>query len=148
MNKDAQITALADFIAEVQRLNAETHEAEDRSIYAMYLSNVAIVLSKVIREEPIGDDVSSMEKLFGNTWLKDQQAYREAYSNWDRFKGLLVQSLQGMTVNERLFGLGLLDQFDDAVARGDEPLLRAILYKCFLEQDNVETIINKHLKKK
>ncbi len=147
MNRDAQITALADFIAEVERLNVETHEAEDRQIYAMYLSNVAIVLSKVIREEPIGDDVASMEKLFGNTWLKDEQAYREAYSTWDRFKGLLVQSLRGMTVNERLFGLGLLDQFDDAVARGDEPLLRAILFKCFLEEDNVQAIIDRHMKK-
>ena len=147
MNRDAQITALADFIAEVERLNAETHEAEDRQIYAMYLSNVAILLSKVIRDEPIGDDVSSMERLFGNTWLKDEQSYRQAYSTWDRFKGLLVQPLQGMTVNERLFGLGLLGQFDDAVARGDEPLLRAILFKCFLEEDNVQAIIDRHMKK-
>lgn len=147
MNRDSQITALADFIAEVVRLNAETHEAEDRQIYAMYLSNVAIVLSKVIRDEPIGDDVSSMEKLFGKTWLKDQRAYREAYSTWDRFKDLLVQSLGGMTVNERLFGLGLLDEFDDAVARGDEPLLRSILFKCFLEEDNVQAIIDRHMKR-
>lgn len=147
MNGDAQITALADFVAEVERLNGETHEAEDRKIYSMYLSMTAIVLAKVIREEPVGDDVASMDRLFGNTWLKDEQAYRKAYSTWDRFKGLLVQSLQGMTVNERLFNLGLLDLFDDAVARRDELLLRAILAKCFLEEDNVQAIIDKQMKR-
>lgn len=147
MNKDAQISALADFIAEVDRLNTETHQAEDRQIYGMYLARVAIVLAKVIRDEPIGDDVASMERLFGNTWLKDGQAYRAAYTAWDRFKGLVIQSLQGMTVNERLFSLGLLEHFDDAVARGDKAQLRAILFKCFLEQDNTEAIINKFIKK-
>jgi len=148
MNKDAQISALADFISEVGRLNAATRQAEDRQIYGMYLARVAIILAKVIRDEPIGDDISSMEKLFGNTWLKDEQSYREAYSTWDRFKGLIIQSLQGMTVNERLYNLGLFDQFDDAVARGDKAQLMAILFKCFLAQNNVEAIINQYLKKK
>lgn len=114
----------------------------------MYLARVAIVLAKVIGDEPIGDDIASMEKLFGNTWLKDEQAYREAYSTWDRFKGLIIQSLQGMTVNERLFNLGLFDQFDDAVARGDKAQLRAILFKCFLDQDNIEAITKQYLNKK
>lgn len=147
MNKDAQISALADFIAEVERLNAATNQAEDRQIYHMYLAKVAIILAKVIRDEPIGDDIASMERLFGNTWLKDDQSYRQAYSTWDQFKGLLIQSLQGMTVNERLFNLGLFDQFDNAVARSDKTQLRAILFKCFLGQDNIEAIINKYLKK-
>ncbi len=147
MNKDAQISALADFIAEVERLNAATRQAEDRQIYDMYLSRVAIIIAKVIRDESIGDDIASMERLFGNTWLKDEQSYRKAYSTWDRFKGLLIQSLHGMTVNERLYHLGLFDQFDNAVARGDKAQLRAILFKCFLEQDNIEAIINKELKK-
>ena len=147
MNKDAQISALADFIAEVERLNAATRQAEDRQIYGMYLARVAIILSKVIRDEPIGDDIASMERLFGNTWLKDEHAYREAYSTWDRFKGLLIESIQGMTVNERLFNLGLLDQFDDAAARGDKVQLRSVLFKCFLEKDNIEAVVNKYLKR-
>jgi len=148
MNKNAQTTALADFISEVRRLNADTHEAEDRQIYGRYLSEAATILAKVIRDEPIGDDVASMDRLFGNTWLKDDQAYRQAYTAWDRYKGLLIQSIQGMTVNERLFSLGLLDEFDSAASQGDESHLRAILCKCFLGEDNIQKIIDTHLKTK
>ena len=50
MNKDAQISALTDFIAEVEYLNAATRQAEDRQIYDMFLSIVAIILDKVIRD--------------------------------------------------------------------------------------------------
>jgi hypothetical protein len=38
-------------------------------------------------------------------------------------------SLKAMTVNERLFTLGLLDQFDDAVRAGDRSLMITILEK-------------------
>ena len=145
INKEAQITALADFISEVENLNNQTHMAEDRAIYAMYLSKVAIVLSKVINDEPVGNEISSMERLFGNTWLKDERAYQKAYSTWDRFKGLLVQSIEGMTVNERLFNLGLMDDFDKAVKKKDKAMLRAILYKCFLDENNIEAIIKNEL---
>ena len=89
MNKDAQISALSDFIAEVERLNAATRQAEDRQIYDMYLSRVAIIIAKIIRDESIGNDIASMERLFGNTWLKDEQSYS---------KGILyLGSVQGLT---------------------------------------------------
>lgn len=52
-----------------------------------------------------------------------------------------------MTVNERLFNLGLLEEFDDAVSRGDESLLRRVLSKCFLDGKNVEAIIRQQFKK-
>ena len=52
-----------------------------------------------------------------------------------------------MTVNERLFSLGLLQEYDQAVSERDEPRLRGVLFKCFLGDANVEAIIKQQLKK-
>ena len=147
MNTDNQISALSRFILIVKRLLNETHEENDRSIYEMYLAKARIILGKVEQSQGIGDDISSMEHLFGNTWLKGGSAYDQAYSAWDEFKGLLTQSIHGMTVNERLFTLGLMDEFDNAVERKSEARMRSVLSRCFLTQDNIQTIIDHELQK-
>lgn len=147
MSKDSLITALSRFIMEVKRLQGETHEAEDRRIYEMYLAQAGVILAKVTQNRGVGDDIDTMERLFGNTWLKDGDAYARAYSTWDEFKGLLTQSIHGMTVNERLSTLGLLDEFDKGVERRSEDRLKIVLSKCFLTQDNIRTIIDQQLKK-
>jgi hypothetical protein len=150
MNKDALRTALAHFISEVERQANSTHEANDRPLYDKFLSKSAIIMTKVEQNEPIGDYVSIMERLFGNTWFNDENAYTQIYSEWDLFKSLLEQeqSIHAMTVNERLYSLGLFEEFDTAVAVGDMPRLRALLSKCFLDNDDIETIIKQEIKDK
>ena len=148
MNKDAFTTALSRFILTMEQLADSTSEAEDKPLYEKFLSEATIIIAKVEQGRPIGNDVAAMERRFGHTWFKDKNAYNLIYSEWDTFKGLLRQSIHGMTVNERLFHLGLLDEFDSAVSVGDEPLLRAILFKCFLDNDNIEAIIIQQIKKK
>lgn len=147
MNKEDLTTALARFISEMEQQAGSTHEAEDRPLYDKFLANAAIILAKVEQDTPIGDDVATMERLFGHTWFKDEEAHTKIYTEWDTFKGLLRQSIHGMTVNERLFSLGLLEEFDEAVAKHDEPHLRGVLFKCFLGEDNIEAIIKQQLKK-
>ena len=148
MNKEALTTALARFISEMEQQAGSTHEAEDRPLYDKFLAKAAVIIAKVEQDMVIGDDVAAMERLFGHTWFKDKDAYTRIYSEWDTFKGLLTQSIHGMTVNERLFNLGLLDEFDAAVFAGDEPHLRAVLFKCFLDNDSIEAIIKQQMKKK
>ena len=99
-----------------------------------------MILAKVIQDKGIGNDVETMERLFGHTWLKDGTAYAKAYAAWDEFKKLLTQSIHGMTVNDRLFTLGLVDEFDKAVRQKDKSRLRAILSKCFLEEANIRML--------
>lgn len=147
MNKDALTTALARFISEMEQQAGSTNEAEDRPLYEKFLDKAAIIVAKVEQDKPVGDDVATMERLFGHTWFKDEDAYTRIYNEWDTFKGLLTQSIHGMTVNERLFNLGLLEELDEAVAKHDEPRLRGVLFKCFLSDDNVEAIIKQQLKK-
>ena len=147
MNKDALKTALARFISATEQHAGSTNEAEDRPLYDNLLAKAAVIMAKLEQDQPIDDDVGTTERLFGHTWFKDEEAYTRIYTEWDTFKGLLTQSIHGMTVNERLFLLGLLEEFDEAVAEQDEPRLRAVLFKCLLDEDNVEATIKQQLKK-
>jgi len=47
----------------------------------------------------------------------------------------------GMTVNERLVVAGLMHDFDAAVARKDEPAIRAVLLRVFLTEPNIDAIV-------
>jgi prevent-host-death family protein len=47
----------------------------------------------------------------------------------------------GMTVNERLYLSGLMDEFDAAVAARDRPRISLILKKVYLDQSNIDAII-------
>lgn len=146
MNKDSLLSALSRFIIEAKRLLEETHRAEDRHVYELYLLHAGVILAKITQDRTIGDDVATMERLFGNTWLQDEKAYHQAYSAWDEFKGLLTESIRGMTVNERLSTLGLLTQFDKAVECRSEDGLRIVLSKCFLNEGNIQKIIEQLFK--
>jgi hypothetical protein len=125
---EPEISLMAEFILEIESLARNTNYAEDRPIYERFLSYSAIIISKLVKDKPIGDDISTMEKLFGNSWLKENESYSKAYEAWDKFKELFVRSIHGMTVNERLFNLGLLDEFDAAVAKKDVERLRVVLF--------------------
>ncbi len=52
----------------------------------------------------------------------------------------------GMTVNERLFHKDLLEDFDKAIEEQDKTKLTNILEKIFLSRENIEVIIEKHIK--
>lgn len=85
---EPETTAMAEFILEIESLAENTNYAEDRPLYERLLSQSAGILAKLVKGQPIGDDISSMEKLFGNTWLKDRASYSRAYGAWDKFKEL------------------------------------------------------------
>jgi hypothetical protein len=52
----------------------------------------------------------------------------------------------GMTVNDRLFHAGLLDDFDKSIEEQDKTKLVLILEKVFLSRENIEAIIEKYTK--
>lgn len=145
MNKDALISALSRFVLEANRLLAETHHPGDRQIYEMYLARAGVILARIAHDLGIGNEINQMERLFGNTWLNDGEAYAKAYSTWDEFKRMLTQSIHGMTVNERLWTLGLMEEFERAVERRSEDRLKVVLSKCFLTQGNIRAIIDGQL---
>jgi hypothetical protein len=54
---------------------------------------------------------------------------------------LTEKEASGMTVNERLFVAGLMDAFDEAVAKKNESELRAILAQVFLNAADIDGVV-------
>ena len=67
--------------------------------------------------------------------------YWAEYSQHAEEAATKQELLGGMTVNERLWHLGLHDQYDAAIDRRNEAEISAILRKCMLSQDNIDAII-------
>ncbi len=59
---------------------------------------------------------------------------------------LMREDAVGMTVNERLFHAGLIDDFDKSFEEQDKAKLILILEKVFLTQDNIGVIVKKYIK--
>ena len=53
------------------------------------------------------------------------------------------RELSGLTVNERLFALGMLDDFDSAMAIGDRDRVKAILQRALVDPLSIERIVGK-----
>jgi len=54
---------------------------------------------------------------------------------------LTEEEAAGMTVNERLYLSGLMEDFDKAAAERSRSELKSILEKLYLDQESVEAII-------
>ncbi|HEY8942039.1 MAG TPA: hypothetical protein VIM59_17720 [Cellvibrio sp.] len=54
----------------------------------------------------------------------------------------------GMTVNERLYVSGLMDEFDEAVEKENTKKIRAILEKVELTEESIKPILEKLVEKK
>ena len=146
MKNDEKTAALSNLVLLIRKKHDNPEYAEDRSVYDSYMAYAAIILAKAVQEAPLQEDIDSMERVFGRTWLKSEESYREIYQAWDKFKKLLTQSIQGMTVNERLFTLGLLEEYDNAAMSKDKNSLCRILRKCLLSEENIQAIINREFK--
>ncbi len=59
---------------------------------------------------------------------------------------LMREDAVGVTVNERLFHAGLIDDFDKSIEEQDKAKLILILEKVFLTQDNIGVIVKKYIK--
>lgn len=60
----------------------------------------------------IEDLVYLIEKWNGNVWFKSENKQNDFYKNWIKFKTQIIDSISGMTVNERLYCFGLFDIWD------------------------------------
>ncbi len=61
-------------------------------------------------------------------------------------KDLTEKEALGMTVNERLYVAGLIDDFDEAVSQNNKLSLKFILEKIYLSPENIQVIIEQSLK--
>ena len=52
-----------------------------------------------------------------------------------------IENLRGMTVNERLYACGLIDEFDKAI-QSDKVLAKKILTHLLVDEASIELILN------
>ncbi|HEX8638608.1 MAG TPA: hypothetical protein VF692_11135 [Pyrinomonadaceae bacterium] len=62
-------------------------------------------------------------------------------------KQLTEKQASGMTVNERLYLSGLLDDFENAAKQRNKKELKSILEKVYLNSENIEAIIEDEFSK-
>lgn len=55
-----------------------------------------------------------VERFIGNTWIEREEDHNAIYAAWSSFATDVIESVKGMTMNERLYFFGLGEQFDNA----------------------------------
>src|SRR4051812_22629826 len=58
--------------------------------------------------------LDDLRRLLGSVWFSDTEAHQRVFDAIEAF-GTNVHYLSGMTMNERLFVFGFLDQWDDSL---------------------------------
>ena len=79
---------LARYVIELEACLANTHRAEDRSLYEKYLASAAGILASCVLKQPaseIASRIMTHERLWGTTWLGDD-IYRKAATAWAEAK--------------------------------------------------------------
>ena len=56
---------------------------------------------------------SRVERFIGNTWVNRDEDHKSIYAAWSNFAASEISSIQGMTMNERLYAFCLVQRFDE-----------------------------------
>ena len=133
---------LAEAIEAFSRGIERSQRPEDRKLATEYLAALAPLLARATIGETILVEVRQVERLFGHTWIADGAPFEEAFSKWRSFKSEYERwVVSGMTVNERLHALGLLEAFDAACASHDRAGARRLLQDAYVDEASIQTIL-------
>lgn len=80
------IIKLAETIQSFEQGCERCNRPEDKKLASDYLSALAPLLAKTVLGQEILQDISAIDRLFGNTWIVDVKPFEEAFTNWDNFK--------------------------------------------------------------
>jgi len=139
------VEPLANCILKIEHGVKSTNRPEDRVLGEKFLAALAPILAAAELRSNELRDLDTFERLVGHSFLIDPGPFGTFYKDWKVFRAECERLVvSGMTVNERLFALGLLDAFDQFVQAKDWDECRAILRRAHVGEDNVNAIIAKH----
>ena len=134
--------ALAETIQSFSRGIERSKRPEDRKLAADYLAALAPLLARATLGENILRDLGMIERLFGQTWIIESAPFEEAFEKWRAFKAEYQQwAVSGMTVNERLHAIGLLEAFDEACKSRDVDKARGLLLEVHVDEPSIQKIL-------
>lgn len=120
---------------------------EDRKIVSDYLAALAPVLARAVLGDDILKDLQCIERLFGHTFLIDPEPFEQGFESWRKFREEYEDFvMSGMTINERISALDLLDEFDSACKNRDRGKIRSILERIRLNPESIESLIEEYIK--
>ena len=133
---------LAETIQSFSRGIELSKRPEDRKLAADYLAALAPLLARATLGENILRDLGTIERLFGQTWIIESAPFEEAFEKWRAFKAEYQQwAVSGMTVNERLHAVGLLEAFDEACKSHDVEKARRLLLEVHVDEPSIQKIL-------
>jgi hypothetical protein len=139
------LDALANCILKIEHGVRTSKRPEDRVLGEKFLATLAPILAAAELRSNELKDLDAFERLVGNSFLIEPAPFGTYYDDWKSFREQCERLVvSGMTVNERLFALGLLDAFDQFVEAGEWEECRTILRRVYLDDTNIEAIINNH----
>jgi hypothetical protein len=65
---------------------SECNRPEDRTIISSYLTMLAPLLAKVTIGSNVLNELQSIDRMFGHTWLIDEKPFLTAFGYWQQFK--------------------------------------------------------------
>lgn len=142
------IESLDNCILKIEHGIGHTKQAEDRAVGQKFLAALAPVLATLEVGTVTLDQLKNIERLFDQSWLKDEGPLGTYCGDWEIFSDQCRRMiLGGMTVNERLFALGLLDESDRLAEARNWNGLRSVLQQVYLSPENIEQIVKTRRKK-
>ena len=133
---------LAEVIQDLEQGIRESDRPEDRKLATDYLAALAPLLASVVMGQDILRQLPAFERLLGNTRLIDEAPFRAALEKWRLFRNEYERFvLGGMTVNERLVALGLMEAFERACAAGDAAEVRRLLAEARVDEPSIGRVI-------
>ena len=73
------------------------------------------------------EELSNMiEKWHGNVWFSSDYSSNLFYKSWLEFKNNAINSIDGMTINERLYWFGLFEIWDLSEAESKKTIRRKL----------------------
>jgi hypothetical protein len=136
--------AIENTIDTFRKFKATVISESDRSLLNRQIEALYEIRNCLMDYGTMRYSLTSFEKLLTDPWMQDQVAFENTYSAWTEFIDFYRKELSGMTVNERLCHMGLMDDFDASL--NDPSCMRTVLKAVFLSPENIEAIIeSKHM---
>jgi hypothetical protein len=138
---------LAETINSFSKGLEDCHCSEDRKLISDYLAALAPLLAGAVIGDNILRELPNIDRLFGHTWIIEIKPFESAFELWQNFKEEYTEAvLSGMTVNERLYALDVMDDFDNSCNAKDEKQTRGILKQAKVDEESIQQTVDKYIK--
>ena len=124
------------FVESSKKVSSST----DRDLVLRQIALLREIKDSLAAYGTIRHKLSTFEKLISDPWMQDRITYSKLYTAWAEFKESYKLEICGMTVNERLCYMGLMNEFDASLS--SRAKMRSVLSSVFLSPANIEAIIN------